>query len=90
MKINWIKKLTSRKFWMAVASFVSMLIVAFGGSEAVAAQVTALIIAGATVVAYILGEGLADAAGVQATAASEDADDGKIRIGFAAADDTEE
>ncbi len=68
MKINWIKKLTSRKFWMAVASFVSMLIVAFGGSEAVASQVTALIIAGATVVAYILGEGYADAAGVQANA----------------------
>ena len=66
MKINWIKKLTSRKFWMAVASFVSMLIVAFGGSEEVASQVTALIIAGATVVAYILGEGLADAAGAQA------------------------
>ena len=43
-----------------------MLIVAFGGSEAVASQVTALIIAGATVVAYILGEGLADAAGAQA------------------------
>ena len=70
---------------MAVASFVSMLIVAFGGSEEVAAQVTALIIAGATVVAYILGEGLADAAGVQAkakpaydapTATAEDADDG--------------
>lgn len=85
MKINWIKKLTSRKFWMAVASFVSMLIAAFGGSEEVAAQVTALIIAGATVVAYILGEGLADAAGVQAKAKPaygappatvEDADDG--------------
>ena len=97
MKINWIKKLTSRKFWMAVASFVSMLIVAFGGSEAVAAQVTALIIAGATVVAYILGEGLADAAGAQATAKpAYDAppatveDDGKIKIGFAAADDTED
>ena len=94
MKINWIKKLTSRKFWMAVASFVSMLIVAFGGSEEVAAQVTALIIAGATVVAYILGEGLADAAGVQAkakpayetpTATVEDAD--KIKIGFVAEDD---
>ncbi len=79
MKINWIKKLTSRKFWMAVASFVSMLIVAFGGSEEVASQVTALIIAGATVVAYILGEGLADAAGAQAQdtppAAAEDTDE---------------
>lgn len=97
MKINWIKKLTSRKFWMAVASFVSMLIVAFGGSEAVAAQVTALIIAGATVVAYILGEGFADAAGAQAKAKpayeappATAEDDGKIKIGFAAADDTED
>lgn len=82
MKTNLIKKLTSRKFWMAVASFVAMLIVAFGGSEAVASQVTALIIAGATVVAYILGEGLTDAAGVQAGASkpayeapTEEADD---------------
>lgn len=63
MKTDWVKKLTSRKFWLAVASFISMLIIAFGGSEAVASQVTALIIAGATVVAYILGEGLTDAAG---------------------------
>ena len=63
MKIDWKRKLTSRKFWMAAASFVSMLIVAFGGSEAVASQVTALIIAGATVIAYIIGEGLTDAAG---------------------------
>ena len=52
MKINWIKKLTSRKFWMAVASFVSMLIVAFGGSEAVAAQVTALIEAASQLYQY--------------------------------------
>lgn len=65
MKIDWLRKLTSRKFWLAIASFVSMLIVAFGGSEAVASQVTALIIAGATVIAYILGEGLTDAAGAQ-------------------------
>lgn len=61
MKIDWIKKLTSRKFWLAVASFVSMLIVFFGGSENVATQVTALIMAGATVIGYILGEGLTDA-----------------------------
>lgn len=59
--INWVKKLTSRKFWIAVASFVSMMIVAFGGSESTATEVTALIMAGAAVVAYIIGEGLADA-----------------------------
>ncbi len=38
-----------------------MLVVALGGAEAVATQVTALIMAGATVVAYIIGEGLTDA-----------------------------
>ncbi len=64
MKIDWIRKLTSRKFWVAVASFVSLLIIALGGTEETATQITALIMAGATVVAYILGEGLADAANV--------------------------
>lgn len=59
--INWKRKLTSRKFWMAVAGFISPLMLAFGASEAVAAQVTALIMAGAAVVAYIIGEGLVDA-----------------------------
>ena len=60
-KIDWKRKLTSRKFWTAIASFVSMLIVALGGAETVATQVTALIMAGASVIAYIIGEGLADA-----------------------------
>ena len=60
-KIDWIRKLTSRKFWLSVASFVSMLIVALGGAEATAAQVTGLIMAGATVIGYVIGEGLADA-----------------------------
>ena len=61
-KIDWIRKLTSRKFWLAVCNFVGMLIVALGGTDNQAAQVTALIIAGATVLAYIIGEGLVDAA----------------------------
>ena len=58
--INWTRKLTSRKMWTAVASFVSMMIVATGGAENTATQVTALI-----VVAYIIGEGLTDAANVE-------------------------
>ena len=61
-KINWKAKLTSRKFWAALASFVAMLVVAFGGSQETATQITALIMAGATVIAYIVGEGLVDAA----------------------------
>ena len=54
--INWMKKLTSRKFWVSVASFTSMMILATGGTENTATQVTALIMAGASVVAYIIGE----------------------------------
>lgn len=59
---TWIQKLTSRKLWVSVGSFVSMMIVATGGSENQAAQVAALIMAGATVLGYIIGEGLVDAA----------------------------
>ena len=66
MKIDWKKKLTSRKFWAAVCNFVAMMIVAFGGSEQVAVQVTGIIMAGATVIAYIIAEGLVDAAGAGA------------------------
>lgn len=61
-KIDWVRKLTSRKFWLSVANFVGMLVVALGGTDNQATQVTALIIAGATVLAYIIGEGLVDAA----------------------------
>lgn len=57
------RKLSSRKLWMAVASFVSMLMIALGQPEATATQVSALIMAGASVVGYIIAEGLADAAG---------------------------
>ena len=63
-KIDWIRKLTSRKLWTAVASFVSLMIVALGGTDNLAAQVVAIIMAGGTVIAYIVGEGLVDAASV--------------------------
>lgn len=59
-----VRKLTSRKLWAAIASFVGMLIVALGYSESEAATITALIMAGATVIAYIIGEGLIDAANI--------------------------
>lgn len=59
--IDWKAKLTSRKFWVAVVAFVTSLILAFGASEAVATQVTGVIMAGASMIAYIIGEGLVDA-----------------------------
>ena len=70
-KIDWKRKLTSRTFWMAIAGFVSMLVVAFGGSENQATQITSLIMAGAAVVAYIIGEGLADASGAGTSGAEQ-------------------
>lgn len=56
-----IQKLTSRKFWMAVALFVSGIITATGGSEDTAQAIAGLIMQGAAVIAYIVGEGLVDA-----------------------------
>jgi len=62
MKIDWKRKLTSRKFWAAVALFVSGLIVAFGKDKSQAEAIAGLIMQGAAVIAYIVGEGLTDAA----------------------------
>ena len=61
MTIDWKRKLTSRKFWMAVVAFVTPLLLAFGVSEDSITQVTAIIIAGADVLAYIIAEGMVDA-----------------------------
>lgn len=57
---NLVRKLTSRKLWMSIASFVSMMVIAKGGTENEATQIAALIMAGATVIGYVIGEGLAD------------------------------
>lgn len=60
MKIDWKRKLTSRKFWMALAAFVSGLVIAFKGSAEVATTVSGCIMSAASVIAYAVGEGLAD------------------------------
>lgn len=65
MNINWKRKLTSRKFWLSVAAFVSLLIIACGKDKTVAEQVSAIIMAGATVIGYVIGEGLTDSTNVQ-------------------------
>lgn len=62
MKSDIIRKLTSRKLWMAIALFVSGVLVATGKDKATAEMVSGLIMQGAAVIAYIIGEGLADAA----------------------------
>ena len=64
-KENIIRKLTSRKFWVAVAAFISGLIVAFDGNAETAETVSGLILQGAAVLAYIIAEGITDAAHVK-------------------------
>ena len=61
-KSDIIRKLTSRKLWMAVALFVSGLIVAFGGEKTTAETVSGCIMQAASVLSYIFAEGWADAA----------------------------
>lgn len=63
--IDWKRKLSSRKLWIAVAGFVSGLILAFGGQESMANTVSGCILQGASVIGYLLAEGLADAAGAE-------------------------
>lgn len=58
-KIDWKRKLSSRKFWFALAGF-ALAIFAFLNMDMDAEKTKALFIAAGTVIAYIVGEGFAD------------------------------
>ena len=60
MGIDWKRKLTSRKFWAALAGFVGAIAVLCGAGESVITEVTAIISAAGVLVAYILGEAMVD------------------------------
>lgn len=88
--IDWKTKLTSRKFWAAVVGFVVPLLVAFGMTDNQAAEVASIIMAGANMIAYIIGEGMVDSSRIktetkstittikgEATVVKENPDDGK-------------
>lgn len=61
MKIDWKRKLTSRKLWMAVAGFVTGLVALFTGG-ATEVTISGAVMSLGSVVAYIVGEGLTDSA----------------------------
>ena len=65
-KINWKQKLTSRKFWAALTAVVTTILVAFNVSNLTIEQVVAVITAASVLIAYIVGEGLVDAARIKA------------------------
>ena len=70
-KINWAKKLTSRKFWAAVIGFVTPIMTIANVPDNTAVQITAIIMAGGTLIAYIIGEGMTDAAAAESGNAEE-------------------
>jgi hypothetical protein len=60
-KEDIIRKLTSRKLWLSIANFTTMVLVYHGAAQSEAERVAAIIMAGASVLGYVLAEGLADA-----------------------------
>lgn len=60
-KIDWIRKLTSRKFWAAIMAVAISLMTIFKIDGEMQAQIQALGWGIAALIAYILGEGLVDA-----------------------------
>ena len=60
MGIDWKRKLSSRKFWAALAGFVGAVAVFCGAGESLITEVTAIISAAGVLIAYILGESIVD------------------------------
>lgn len=59
---GWKEKLTSRKFWAAVVGVVLSVLVMCNVDSETQQKTVAIITASATLIAYIVGEGLTDAA----------------------------
>lgn len=60
MSIDWKRKLSSRKFWAALAAFVGAVAVFCGAGESLITEMTAIISAAGVLIAYILGESIVD------------------------------
>lgn len=60
--IDWKKKLCSRKLWMAIIGFVTGLLTFLGVGVEKSESIGSLILMAASILSYILGEGLIDAA----------------------------
>ena len=69
--IDWKSKLCSRKFWLAIAGFVTGLVAFIQHPTSDAQAISGLIMAFGSVVAYIIGEGMADAAGANSVIYSD-------------------
>lgn len=64
-KIDWKRKLSSRKLWAAVAGIVTGLAMVFGLDEGTISSVAGAVVSVASVLAYIITEGKVDAEAVK-------------------------
>lgn len=75
--MNWKSKLTSRKFWVALAGLAAG-VISLLGVKTDTSQITGVILSLGSVAAYIFGEGFVDAAAVNAkTGVAPDGDEEK-------------
>lgn len=68
-KIDWKRKLSSRKLWAAAAGIVTGLAMVFHLDEDTISSIAGAVVSVASVVTYIITEGKVDAESVKKTAA---------------------
>lgn len=71
-KSDLVRKLTSRKFWLALVAFISALLVAFNVDAGSVEQITSIIMSFGALIAYILAEGWVDANRTEGAVNNED------------------
>lgn len=64
-KIDWKRKLSSRKLWAAVAGIATGLAMVFGLDEGTMTSMAGAVVAASSAVAYIITEGKVDAESVK-------------------------
>ncbi len=60
MKIDWTRKLTSRKLWLSLVAFITLMVSYITGDKEQATQIAEIVMASGVVIGYVVGEGLAD------------------------------
>ena len=75
MNAEWRKKLSSRKFWVAVSAFAVALCVLFGVDVLTVEKLTATISALGVLMAYIFTEGYLDGQSIKEEAKAENNDE---------------
>ncbi len=70
-KIDWKRKLSSRKLWAAAAGIVSGLAMVFKLDESTISSIAGAVVSVASVVSYIITEGKVDAENVRKAAGDQ-------------------